>query len=555
MMYFAQGIPYGLLSIAVPAWLASQGIGASEIASYLALVILPWALKLVTGPLMDRFQYLPMGRLRPWVLGAQLGLCLSLLALTTIDDPANQMGLLTLIGVLINIFAATQDVAVDGMSIELTPIDEQGRLNAFMSFGKAAGWASTAAVSGAMLVTVGLAVTAIAASCVTSLIFIAFLFVRERDGERMLPWSDGEARVARRSSESRSFRVVAANVKASLMSRSSLVVLTIMFFDGLVSGYGQALMPIAAVQVFGFSTPEWSGLVAVMGLSGAFVALLFGPMIDRFGARRMLILTVILVVIHAALIAETQQLWQNTLYVRTMLSIWVLLVPVVMVCVIALGMAVCPTTNAATVFAVFMSVANLGMSAGSKIYGLVSERSNYVESYLLLAAFALALVAILFFHRTSSKNVPDRRRGVQRFSTGLGSAEGGTFWSGAMRCPKCRSDMQAIDVDGVEVDRCTICQGLWFDRGEVERVIEARAAASLDIGDAAVGKVQNDIDQYRCPRCGGPMARLVDAGQPHIWFEKCGACHGSFFDAGELKDLSRLTIADHFRRFTAKPRV
>lgn len=142
MMYFAQGIPQGLLGIAIPAWLASLGVSAGEIASYLAVIVLPWAFKLVAGPFMDRFEFLPMGRRRPWVLGAQLGLTLSFLALTLVRQPDEQMGLLMLIGVLVNSFAATQDVAVDGMAIDLTPVAEQGRLNAFMSFGKAIGWAS-----------------------------------------------------------------------------------------------------------------------------------------------------------------------------------------------------------------------------------------------------------------------------------------------------------------------------------------------------------------------------------------------------------------------------
>ena len=81
-MYFAQGIPYGLMNIAVPAWLASQGVGAGEIASFLAIIILPWAFKLLSGPLMDRYQFLAMGRRRPWVLGAQLGM-------TPITPPQN----------------------------------------------------------------------------------------------------------------------------------------------------------------------------------------------------------------------------------------------------------------------------------------------------------------------------------------------------------------------------------------------------------------------------------------------------------------------------------
>ena len=144
-MYFAQGIPYGLMNIAVPAWLASQGVGAGQIASFLAVIILPWALKLLSGPLMDRYQFLPMGRRRPWVLGAQLGMTLSFFSLVLIDNPAEQVGLLTLLGLFINVFAATQDVAVDGMAIDVTPVNEQGRLNGFMVFGKAIGWGMTSA--------------------------------------------------------------------------------------------------------------------------------------------------------------------------------------------------------------------------------------------------------------------------------------------------------------------------------------------------------------------------------------------------------------------------
>ena len=139
-MYFAQGIPFGLMNIAVPAWLASQGVEAGQIASFLAVIILPWAFKLLSGPLMDRFQFLPMGRRRPWVLGAQLGMTLSFFSLVLVDNPAEQVGLLTVLGLFINVFAATQDVAVDGMAIDLVPHEEEGRLNAFMSFGKAAGF-------------------------------------------------------------------------------------------------------------------------------------------------------------------------------------------------------------------------------------------------------------------------------------------------------------------------------------------------------------------------------------------------------------------------------
>ena len=550
-MYFAQGIPYGLMNIAVPAWLASQGVGAGQIASFLAVIILPWAFKLLSGPLMDRYQYLPMGRRRPWVLGAQLGMTLSFFSLVLIDNPAEQVGLLTMLGLFINVFAATQDVAVDGMAIEVTPVNEQGRLNGFMVFGKAIGWGITSAVTGTMLVTFGLGVTAIAAAAVQAIVLLGFMLTMERRGERRLPWTAGDAVSERRAVSS--FANVLKGLNAVLWSRVSLILMAIMLFDGFIGGYGHALMPIAAINLFGYTTPEWSQLVAAMGLAGAAVALVLGPMIDRFGAKRMLILTISLVAAHAFLLAETQYLWEDATYVKVMLAAWVLLGPVTMVCMIALAMTICSSATSATQFAIYMSLANLGSSAGSKTYGLIAERTSYVEAYLLLGAITVALIAIILFHRHQAEESGGRKRAAS-YTVGMGTSGAGMYFSGAMRCPKCRADMEQITIDGTEVDRCSSCYGLWFDDGELSKLRNKEAAAALDIGDVKVGKQQNKIEHYRCPRCAGPMHRLVDPEQTHIWFEQCGSCRGSFFDAGELTDLATVSVSDFFKRFVTPER-
>lgn len=558
VMYFAQGIPQGLLAISIPVWLASQGVSAGDIGSYLAVIVLPWAFKLVTGPLMDRYEFLPMGRRRPWVLGAQLGLSLSLLALVFIERPAEQIGLLMLIGMLINSFAATQDVAVDGMSIDLTPVREQGRLNAFMSFGKTIGWAATAAVTGVLLTSVGLKTTAIAASAVAALALLVMIFVLEREGERTLPWTKGDAASVHRADTS--FRAVFRELNKVLWVRTSLIVMTIMFFDGLVYGYGQALMPIAAVKLFGYTTPQWSQLVATMGLIGAVIALSIGPAIDRMGAKRMMLLAASLLCVHALLIAQTQHLWQNSLYVRAMLSIWVMMLPVVMVSALALAMAICKSVNSATQFAIYMSVANFGHSAGSKIYGMVADESSYVQSYTMLSALFVGLIIAILLYRhhhsgdTEKEGSGGKTRERPRYTVGVGGNEAGIFWTGAMRCPKCRADMEPVEYEGTQVDRCTICQGIWFDAGEIEILKDKKAAATIDIGDKKIGRQSNSIDRYDCPRCGGAMVRVVDPLQNHIWYETCGGCNGSYLDAGELRDLSSRSISDFFKSLAAPER-
>lgn len=396
MAYFAQGIPQGLLHISLPAWLAVEGVSAAKIAAYLGVIMLPWAFKLLVGPLMDHFEFLPMGTRRPWVLGAQAGMVASLLALMWIDDPAAQIGALTAIGFMINAFTATQDVAVDGMSIDLVPVEEEGRLNAFMSFGKSVGWAVTAAVTGSLLVIYGMKVTALVCGLAVAAVFVFLVMVRERHTERLFPWSAGEA--SPKNAPPPSLKQVFLNLNHVLWTRASLIVMAIMFIDGLVSGYGRALMTIAAVQVFDFTTPQWSDLNAVMGLTGAVIALALGPLIDRFGAKKIMGLTIFLTGIHAFTLAGTQEMWANSTYVLVMMSVWVMLLPVIMVCALALAMSICSHVASATQFAIYMSISNLGATLGSMLYSMLSGYTSWPQNYAVkgLLVFLLMLAILMF---------------------------------------------------------------------------------------------------------------------------------------------------------------
>jgi Zn-finger nucleic acid-binding protein len=107
--------------------------------------------------------------------------------------------------------------------------------------------------------------------------------------------------------------------------------------------------------------------------------------------------------------------------------------------------------------------------------------------------------------------------------------------------------MVKVQFHQIEVDRCTDCQGLWFDEFEREALERLRGSESIDVGDPKVGREFNRVDCIQCPRCGSQMIRMVDLKQHHIWFEHCTACGGSFFDAGEFKDLKHETVFDFFK--------
>jgi hypothetical protein len=43
-----------------------------------------------------------------------------------------------------------------------------------------------------------------------------------------------------------------------------------------------------------------------------------------------------------------------------------------------------------------------------------------------------------------------------------------------MKCPKCGHDLKVEPVSGIEIDRCSFCEGVFFDAGELERVFSKR---------------------------------------------------------------------------------
>lgn len=123
-----------------------------------------------------------------------------------------------------------------------------------------------------------------------------------------------------------------------------------------------------------------------------------------------------------------------------------------------------------------------------------------------------------------------------------------------MQCPKCAHKMEKTTYEDIEVDRCTLCKGLWFDALEHEALRAMPGAEAIDSGDPEVGRLFNQEDRVDCPVCKVPMLRMVDSDQPHIWYESCGVCYGAFFDAGEFTDLKHQTLLDYVRDLRVRER-
>jgi Zn-finger nucleic acid-binding protein len=54
-----------------------------------------------------------------------------------------------------------------------------------------------------------------------------------------------------------------------------------------------------------------------------------------------------------------------------------------------------------------------------------------------------------------------------------------------MLCPVCRTDLMMTDRQGVEIDYCPRCRGVWLDRGELDKIIDRSPAAEASAPVAA----------------------------------------------------------------------
>ena len=105
-----------------------------------------------------------------------------------------------------------------------------------------------------------------------------------------------------------------------------------------------------------------------------------------------------------------------------------------------------------------------------------------------------------------------------------------------MNCPVCNTPLIILELNNVEIDHCTKCDGLWLDGGELEVLLEnsfhgSELLASFQVDPRASEK------KFKCPICGKKMEKVLCGKDENILIDRCKNHHGLWFDKGELEDL------------------
>jgi PAT family beta-lactamase induction signal transducer AmpG len=368
-----------------------------EIAAFLSLCFLPHGIKLVNGPIMDRWTHWPMGRRRPWVLFAQLCLLLTFVSLALIPDPLNNMGLLAAAGFVINFCSAFQDVATDGMAVDVLPTEDQPKASGLMFGGQTVSIAAFAAAGGWALPKFGLAATSLCCAACVGLIFLVPLISLERPGERLLPWTSGRATVREGMSLSPTFREIAAGLKTFFLLPASLLFVATYLLFSTGRGIHITLLPIFYVQELGWTDTELSNLSGTaLLIGGAFSVLLGGFVVELVGRIRVFSILCGLMVLFGLVLATVPSVWESTQLMYAYRVAYQLLETLAVVAMISIALALCAKRIAATQFAIYMAMSNLGFTFGSKVYGEIQEQLSHAAVLVVFATVTAGAMLLIW---------------------------------------------------------------------------------------------------------------------------------------------------------------
>ncbi|MHB1949180.1 MAG: AmpG family muropeptide MFS transporter [Gammaproteobacteria bacterium] len=121
---FSSALPLALTNSTLQAWFTQAGVGLATIGA-LTLIGIPYNLKFLWAPVMDRFVPPFLGRRRGWICLMQLGLCIALFMLANMSPAVTPMAM-GFLALFIAFLSASQDIAIDAYRADILLPEERG---------------------------------------------------------------------------------------------------------------------------------------------------------------------------------------------------------------------------------------------------------------------------------------------------------------------------------------------------------------------------------------------------------------------------------------------
>jgi PAT family beta-lactamase induction signal transducer AmpG len=379
----ASGFPNQLTESALQAWLKDSAVSLTKI-GVMSYVAIPYLLKVLWAPLIDRYPLPLLGRRRGWIVAMQVLLAIAI-ALFALQNPAQTLTPIAVCAVAIVFFSATQDISIDAWRTDVSTPSERGPAAAATNLGyRSAAWLASAF---ALLVAehFGWRPAFLMLAGIMMLFCLATWFAPEPDGARVSPSS-------LRDSVITPLRELLAGpgIKA-------LLLVVLLFKAG--DAFANKLFTPFMLDV-GFSKQEVALVVKPLFTAGVLAGSILGG-----------ILMVRLGLLRSMLIFGTSQAVTNLLYcalAATGKSYPLMIVAVLIehvagamggIALVALIMALCDVRYSAFQYALLSSIAVLPRYALGYPAGWIADHGGWYVYYVVSFVIALPGLAIVWLTR------------------------------------------------------------------------------------------------------------------------------------------------------------
>ena len=407
-LYFAQGVPWFFVATALVTFLVDNGTMDDD--QKLALIsagMLPWIVgKLVLGPLIDRYRFPSMGRRRPWVILAQLGMLLTMAAFLLVDDPAENLGTLGLFFLIHNVFAALQDVSSDALAVDMLGDDELPLANGLMFVAKGLGAMFAVLGLSRVLTDSGFHAALMVQIPVLFAVMLIPIFILERSGDKRFPWSE-DASTDRTGSDddSMTFGEIITGFRGAVSNKAAkmaLVLCTIMWIGGGM-GTGMGIIDFQweflFVEELGWESQDYldtkGAPIFLMTMLGFLIGGLLG---SKFGSKKTLTYAVAIGTVMTVGWSMLRSNWDDSTFMLQAWLVWTLVWAIVGANLLAFLMSITVKDLGGTQFSIYMTLINVGAFAGNALSTQLLDVADgsFPNLFLFGAAFqALVFIVLL----------------------------------------------------------------------------------------------------------------------------------------------------------------
>ena len=379
LLYFTQGTILGYFASVNALYLMGSGFDMGKVGIFSTIALIPFVIKILFGMLSDRFNFLGFGHRKPYIF---MGLAVQAVCLLIVAqiNPTNHYWGFVLLAFLLQLGMAFYDTCTDGLALDITPTNEQGILQGFMVGGRSVGVIVAASAAGFIAQYLNWPAVFYFLAILT-LIPIPLLFFIKDSGRAQgfrFNWAAFKA-----------FK----NAQVLAAAGAGLIIFMV------IVGANQLMNP-ALTERFNIDLSTAGLVTTVWGIgcvAGAFVG---GFVKDKLGDKSAMWASVLMVIpamLLLAFVGAKPLIWAVAVFFGLSYGMSQSIY-------FALAMKYTSPAIAASMFAILMSVTNIGQGIGLGVGGGLAKNVGFPITFVIFGA--VMLLVLPFFPVLFKKKAP-----------------------------------------------------------------------------------------------------------------------------------------------------